>query len=110
METLIAHHDVKVRTWNALLREGLYTVWKTAIITLALSLTLSTACLADHSGSAEDQLACTPDVYRLCSQFIPDEDTIVSCLQRNKPQLSAGCQAVFSKPQSAKPNTNSDDD
>ena len=95
---------------DALLQEGLYTVWKTAIITLVCSVaTLSTPSFAEHSGSLEDQLACTPDVYRLCSQFIPDEDTIVSCLQRNKPQLSAGCQAVFSKPEKTKPNANSDD-
>ncbi len=95
---------------KTLLQEGLYPVNKTAIITLACALTFSTASFADHSGSAEDQLACTPDVYRLCSQYIPDEDTIVSCLKRNKPQLSAGCQAVFSKPQTAKPNQDSDDD
>ena len=74
----------------ASLQEGLYPVIKTAIVSLACALTFSTASYADHSGSAEDQLACTPDVYRLCSQYIPDEDTIVSCLQRNKPQLSAG--------------------
>ncbi len=83
---------------------------KTAIITFACALAFSTASFAEHSGSAEDQLACTPDVYRLCSQYIPDEDTITSCLQRNKPQLSAGCQAVFSRPQAAKPNNSTDDD
>lgn len=94
---------------NALLQEGFHTVYKTAIVTFICALTVSTASFADHSGSAEDQLACTPDVYRLCSQFIPDEDTIVSCLQRNKPQLSAGCQAVFAKPQTAKPKEDTDD-
>ena len=107
---------MRTRRWprhprrNALLQEGLSTVTQTAIITLACALTFSTACFAEHGGSAEDQLACTPDVYRLCSQYIPDEDTIVSCLQRNKPQLSTGCQAVFAKPQTAKPNQNTDDD
>ena len=94
---------------SASLQEGLSTVTKTAIMTLACALTVATPSFADHSGSPEDQLACTPDVYRLCSQYIPDEDTIVSCLQRNKPQLSAGCQAVFSKPQTTKPDQDSDD-
>ena len=83
---------------------------KSAIVILAFALLMPTTSFAEHSGSLEDQLACTPDVYRLCSQFIPDEDTIVSCLQRNKPQLSAGCQAVFSKPQTAKTKDNSGDD
>ena len=83
---------------------------KTAFVLLACAIFVPTAALAEHSGSLEDQLACTPDVYRLCSQFIPDEDTIVSCLERNKPQLSAGCQAVFSKPQTIKPKDNSDND
>ena len=95
---------------NARIQEGLPTVKKTAIVIFACAILVPTASFADHSGSAEDQLACTPDVYRLCSQYIPDEDTIVSCLQRNKPQLSAGCQAVVSKPQSPKPKDNSDDD
>ena len=70
---------------------------------------LVTPALASDRGSAEDQLACTPDVYRLCSQFIPDEDAIVSCLKSNKPTLSAGCKKVFSRPQPA-PQPNNDDD
>lgn len=75
----------------------------------ALTALLVTPTLAADRGSAEDQLACTPDVYRLCSQFIPDEDAIVSCLKSNKPTLSAGCQRVFSRPQPA-PQPDNDDD
>lgn len=45
----------------------------------------------------QDQIACTPDVYRLCGQFIPNEDTIVTCLKANKAKLSAGCKEVFSR-------------
>jgi hypothetical protein len=56
------------------------------------------ALAQQHGGSPEDQLACTPDVYRLCAGDIPDEDDIVACLQRKKSQLSAGCHAVFSRP------------
>ncbi len=40
-------------------------------------------------------MACTPDVWRLCSDQIPDVDRIVSCLRQNTPQLSNGCRAVF---------------
>ena len=54
--------------------------------------------LAQHAGSMEDQVACTPDVYRLCSSLIPDEDAIVGCLTRNRQSLSPACKQVFSRP------------
>ena len=40
-------------------------------------------------------MACTPDVWRLCSDQVPDVSRIVSCLRQNTPQLSNGCRAVF---------------
>ena len=63
-----------------------------------------------HGGSAEDQLACTPDVYRLCAGNIPDEDAITDCLRQHRPQLSAGCRAVFSRPDTAAVPKKGDDD
>ena len=68
-------------------------------------LVIATAASAEHSGSMEDQLACTPDVYRLCTAQIPDEDAIVACLKKNHSALSAGCARVFFDPApGAKPN------
>lgn len=58
----------------------------------------------------DDQMACTPDVYRLCAGDIPDEDAITACLKRHRPQLSAGCKAVFSRPEAAKPDPQQEDD
>ncbi len=49
-----------------------------------------------HSGSADEQSACTPDVFRLCSAEIPSETRIVSCLKHKKAKLSPGCRKVFS--------------
>lgn len=49
----------------------------------------------EHRGTLEQQMACTPDVWRLCSDRIPDENRIVACLQANAPQLSGACRAVF---------------
>ncbi len=49
-----------------------------------------------HSGSADDQAACTPDVFRLCSSEIPSETRIVACLKQKKARLSPGCKKVFS--------------
>ena len=64
----------------------------------SLALMTSVPAFAEHAGSMDDQIACTPDVYRLCAAQIPNEDAIVACLQRNKPVLSAACQKVFSDP------------
>jgi hypothetical protein len=50
--------------------------------------------------SPEDEAACTPDVFRLCQQFIPDEKRIVVCLTESKRQLSPACLAVFNRPPS----------
>jgi hypothetical protein len=49
----------------------------------------------ENRGTVEQQMACTPDVWRLCSDQIPDVSRITACLQQNTPQLSSGCRAVF---------------
>jgi hypothetical protein len=49
----------------------------------------------DNQGTMEQQIACTPDVWRLCSSQIPDVNRIVGCLRQNTSQLSAPCRAVF---------------
>jgi hypothetical protein len=49
----------------------------------------------EYRGTMEQQMACTPDVWRLCGDQIPDVNRIVACLQRNTPNLSSGCRAVF---------------
>jgi hypothetical protein len=49
-----------------------------------------------NRGTKEEQEACTPDVYRLCSDHIPDEDKIVACLKQNKKKLSPACRKVIS--------------
>ena len=49
----------------------------------------------EYRGTMEQQMACTPDVWRLCSDQIPDVGRITACLQQNTPQLSSACRAVF---------------
>jgi hypothetical protein len=69
------------------------------ILTFALTtggLLIHDAALAqDNRGTMEQQMACTPDVFRLCGAQIPDADRIVACLRYNTPQLSEPCRAVF---------------
>ena len=57
----------------------------------------------EYRGTMEQQLACTPDVWRLCSDQIPDVNRIVACLRQNTPQLSSGCRAVFETNNQARP-------
>ncbi len=49
----------------------------------------------EYRGTMEQQLACTPDVFRLCGAEIPDTNRIVACLRQNTAQLGDACKAVF---------------
>jgi hypothetical protein len=71
---------------------------------VVLSLTIPIVCATavqtsahseEYRGTLEQQLACTPDVLRLCGEHIPDANRIVACLRQNTPQLSGSCRAVF---------------
>jgi hypothetical protein len=71
---------------------------------IVLSLAVSIACgiavqtpafSEEYRGTFEQQMACTPDVFRLCGEQMPDVNRIVTCLRQNTPQLSGPCRAVF---------------
>ncbi|CCB66970.1 conserved exported protein of unknown function [Hyphomicrobium sp. MC1] len=55
----------------------------------------STHGASAHSGTAEEQSACTPDVLSLCFWQIPNEDKIVACLNKNINRLSPECRKVI---------------
>jgi len=38
---------------------------------------------------------CTPDVMRLCNEFVPDAERITACMQKKRRQLSPECAAEF---------------
>jgi hypothetical protein len=61
----------------------------------ALSIAATAAWSQEYRGTWEQQMACTPDVWRLCSDQVPDVGRIVACLRQNTPQLSNNCRAVF---------------
>src|SRR5437763_16623184 len=65
---------------------------------------IAPASSQEYRGTWEQQMACTPDVWRLCGDQIPDVNRIVTCLRQNTPQLSNGCRAVFESNASARPN------
>jgi hypothetical protein len=60
-----------------------------------LSLTGSTAVFA-HSGTDQEQQACTRDVQRFCRKLMDQGDlSILVCLKENRPKLSAACRYVL---------------
>jgi hypothetical protein len=79
---------------------------------VALSLAMATvsgiavqnpAFAEEYRGTLAQQLACTPDVFRLCGDQIPDTNRIVACLRQNTAQLSGDCRSVFESNASASP-------
>src|SRR3954463_9149590 len=75
---------------------------RTPRIVLSIAIVVSSGMAAQHAvlaqeyrGTWEQQMACTPDVWRLCGDQIPDVSRIVACLRQNTPQLSSNCRAVF---------------
>jgi hypothetical protein len=67
-------------------------------LAISIGVTVATpgaAFAQEYRGTMQQQMACTPDVWRLCSGQIPDVNRIVACLHQNVDQLSDGCRAVF---------------
>jgi len=51
------------------------------------------------SVDAQQREACTPDVMRLCNDYVPDIPQIVACLKRERQRLSPACAVVFATPE-----------
>jgi hypothetical protein len=60
-----------------------------------LALIIAAASPAAAQGTPEQRAACEGDAMRLCGQFVPNVDQIISCMSRNRRYLSAPCRAVF---------------
>jgi hypothetical protein len=53
---------------------------------------------AARAESEEDREACTPEVHRLCGQYVPDRERIIQCLKYNMRNLVPACRKVMSRP------------
>ena len=47
--------------------------------------------------TAADRAACTPDVFRLCAEEIPNVRRIVACMRARRARLSGQCRPVFDR-------------
>ena len=60
-----------------------------------VSVPVSIGALA-HSGTDQDEKACTRDVQRFCRKLMDQGDfTVLACLKENRPKLSMGCRQVL---------------
>jgi hypothetical protein len=65
------------------------------LVLILLSVPISHGALA-HSGSEQEQQACTRDVQRFCRKLTDQGDLLVlACLKENRPKLSSACRDVL---------------
>jgi hypothetical protein len=57
-------------------------------VSLALLSATTSPSPSFSQGTLEQRLACTPDVLRLCSAFIPNADDITICLREKNAELT----------------------
>jgi hypothetical protein len=65
------------------------------LATLSAPLNAKPAKAAKEEGTAEQRAACTPDVFRFCTEFIPNHEMIANCLRHNLYRLNKLCRKVF---------------
>ncbi len=78
----------------------IFTQFKTMDLKLSAATVLTFVMLTTvgYAHSPEEEQACTPDAFRLCSSEIPDEGRITACMERQKASLSPACKVFFQTP------------
>jgi hypothetical protein len=70
------------------------TMHKLLMAIILLSALVSTSALA-HSGTDQEEEACTPDVHRFCRKLMDQGDfTILACLKENVLPRAATCSSA----------------
>jgi hypothetical protein len=90
-----------VKTTSSILSRSLLCA-VTGVLTILIMAAGAKPAAAQASDAAD---RCTPDVMRLCNEFIPDADRIVVCLKAKRKQLSPSCLTALTpskEPQKAK--------
>lgn len=75
-------------------------------VSLALLCAAASPTPSFSQGTAEQRLACTPDVLRLCSEFIPNAGAITNCLREKDAELSDPCRTALEAGTNQLPSTN----
>jgi len=65
---------------------------------VVVSLMVPTFARAQHSGTAEDEKACSGDARRHCRAVLDQGDfAVLKCLQQHHDRLSRACKAVLQR-------------
>jgi hypothetical protein len=75
-------------------------------VSLALLCATTSPAPSFSQGTLEQRLACTPDVLRLCSAFIPNADEITICLREKNAELSDACRTALEAGMKQLPSVN----
>ena len=68
----------------------------TAVCVSSLAVALCALTVpASAQQNIEERRACTPDVMRLCREFVPNQELINKCLFEKQAELSAACRTVM---------------
>ncbi len=70
-------------------------VLPTRVLMAAVFLLQLSGKVSAQEGTFSQRHACTPDVFRLCKDFIPDHAKITACLQHHRRMLSHDCRVVL---------------
>ena len=75
---------------------ALHRIVPSLVVLIGSIIALQNVAIAEeYRGTMAQQMACTPDVFRLCGSQIPDVNRIVGCLRQNTELLSGPCRAAF---------------
>jgi hypothetical protein len=69
------------------------------VLTVLIVAASANPAAAQASDAAE---RCTPDVMRLCNEFVPEQDRIVACLKAKRGQLSPECRSALTPGRSSR--------
>ena len=70
-------------------------MYKFSVVLFLLCVPVSISALA-HSGTDQEEKACTRDVPRFCRKLMDQGDfTILACLKENRAKLSLACRDVL---------------
>ena len=73
-----------------------------ATLGLALGFLVMAGATQASAQAADAADLCTPDVMRLCSEFVPDSDRIVACLKSKRRLLAPQCLEALSPKRTGK--------
>jgi hypothetical protein len=67
-----------------------------SLATAYLMIFISSAAVAQHGGTEQEQRACASNVQRYCRPVLDQGDfAVLACLQHHRQQLTASCKKVL---------------